>query len=236
MITLPHIINVPGALEAWRLATELLVDGGDRFNLVVHITNPTSLNEADVARFDHRRVEPGIKKSVYDVANTIFPSNGKFQTGNLEQFFAYYQRVYERGQKLHRTTWGVYFLRLISFGPERENQLANVIHALADWHCKPKAAFVVHLSSAALDSPRPLGAPCWQYGQFVRSEDDRLSLIAVYRSQDYYQKALGNFVGLIRLLHFVCQRANMQMGTLTCLSAFATLQNKKVKTRQLIQL
>ena len=94
----------------------------------------------------------------------------------------------------------------------------------------------MHLSSAALDTPRPLGAPCWQYGQFVRSENDKLSLIAVYRSQDYFQKALGNYVGLIRLLRFVCQRANMEMGTLTCLSTFATLQNKKVKTRQLIQL
>ena len=236
MITLPHVISAPGAVEAWRLAAGLLVNDGDRFNLAVHITDAVALNEAEVSRYDHRRVEPGIRKSVYDVANTIFPSTSRYHAGNVDQFFTHYQGVYERGQKMHRTTWGVYFLRLISFGPEGENQLGNVIHALADWHCKPKAAFVVHLSSAALDTPRPLGAPCWQYGQFVRSEDDRLSLIAVYRSQDYYQKALGNFVGLIRLLRFVCQRANMEMGTLTCLSTFATLQGKRAKTRQLIQL
>jgi thymidylate synthase len=236
MITQPHVIKAPGAVEAWRLAAELLVNEGDRFNLAVHITDTDSLNEADVARYDHRHVDPAIRKSIYDVANTIFPSNSRFHTGNLEQFFTHYQRVYERGQRLHPTAWGVYFLRLIYFGPEGKNQLAGIIHALADWNCRPKAAFVVHLSSAALDTPRPLGAPCWQYGQFVRSENDKLSLIAVYRSQDYFQKALGNFVGLIRLLRFVCQRANMEMGTLTCLSTFATLQNKKVKTRQLIQL
>ena len=236
MITQPHVLNAPGAVEAWKLAAELLVNDGDRFNLAVHITDTASLNESEVARYDHRLVEPGIRKSVYDVANTIFPSISRYHAGNLERFFTHYRRVYERGQKMHRTTWGVYFLRLISFGSGEENQLAGIIHALADWNCKPKAAFVVHLSSAALDSPRPLGAPCWQYGQFVRSEDNRLSLVAVYRSQDYFQKALGNFVGLIRLLRFVCQRARMEMGTLTCLSTFATLQNKKGKTRQLIQL
>lgn len=63
---------------------------------------------------------------------------------------------------------------------------------------------------------RALGAPCWQYGQFIRNEDNTLSFVAVYRSQDFFQEALGNFVGLTRLLKFVCQRAGMMPGTLAC--------------------
>ncbi len=181
MITQPHVLNAPGAAEAWDLAAELLVNDGDRFNLAVHITDAASLNESEVARYDHTvSWNRASGKSVYDVANTIFQSIGRYHAGNLERFFTHYRRVYERGQKVHRTTWGVYFLRLISFGSGEENQLAGIIHALADWNCKPKAAFVVHLSSAALDSPRPLGAPYWQYGQFVRSEDNRLSLVAMF--------------------------------------------------------
>ena len=73
MITEPLIIQAAGIVEAWKAATELLVRDGDRFNLNIHITNPASINEADVAPFCHRRVSPDISKSVYDVANTIFP-------------------------------------------------------------------------------------------------------------------------------------------------------------------
>jgi len=234
MNTEPHIIKAPGLIEAWRSAAELLVRDGDRFNLNIHITDPNSLDEADVASFCHRRVSPDISKSVYDVANTIFPSNSKWHVGDLHRFFAHYRNVYERGQRRHPHAWGTYFLRLIAFGKGKENQLGKVIEGLANWKSKPKAAFVLHLSSTELDNPRPLGAPCWQYAQFIRSGGDVLSLSAVYRSHDYFQKALGNFVGLTRLLRFVCERSQMKSGTLTCLSTYASLQNKQAKTRQLL--
>lgn len=234
MITEPRIIQAAGIVEAWKAATELLVRDGDRFNLNVHITNPASINEAEVAPFCHRHVSPEISKSVYDVANTIFPSAGPLHAGDLERFFAHYRRVYERGQKRHSHVWGTYFLRLIAFGSGQENQLGKAIEGLAKWKSKPKAAFVLHLSSADLDSPRPLGAPCWQYAQFIRNGDNELSLSAVYRSHDYFQKALGNFIGLTRLLQFVCYHSGMKPGTLTCLSTYASLQNQQAKTRQLL--
>src|SRR5580704_2050725 len=131
MITEPRIIQAAGIVEAWKASAELLVRDGDRFNLNVHITNPASINEADVAPFCHRRVSPGISKSVYDVANTIFPSASPLHTGNLRRFFDHYKRVYQRGQKRHSHVWGTYFLRLIAFGNAEENQLAKVIEGLA---------------------------------------------------------------------------------------------------------
>jgi thymidylate synthase len=232
--TEPHIIKAVGIVEAWKAAAELLLKDGDRFNLNVHIANPVSSNEAEVERFCHKRVDPNVSKSVYDVANTIFPATGLLHSGDLDRFFCHYQRVYERGQRRHRQSWGTYFLRLVSFGDRKENQLRKAIEGLRKWKSQPRAAFVVHLSSADLDNPRPLGAPCWQYAQFIRNGDDVLSLTAVYRSHDYFQKALGNFVGLTRVLRFVCEHSEMKPGTLTCLSTYASLQNKQAKTRLLI--
>lgn len=234
MNTEPHIIRADGIVEAWKSAARLLVEQGDRFNLNVHISSPASLNEGEVGAFCHRRVAPEISKSVYDVANTIFPSASAFHGGDLKEFFTHYQKVYERGQRRYRQAWGTYFLRLIAFGKAKENQLGKAINGLSNWKSKPKAAFVLHLSSTELDNPRSLGAPCWQYAQFIRNEDDVLSLSAVYRSHDYFQKALGNFVGLTRLLRFVCERSKMKPGTLTCLSTYASLQGEKAKTRQLL--
>lgn len=235
MNTEPRVIKAPDVVEAWKAATRLLVDDGDCFNLAVHITNPSGLVEADVARYCHRRVSPRISKSVYDVANTIFPAASALHAGELEKFFAHYRKVYERGQKRHPTAWGAYYLRLTSFGESHQNQIQKILDALNGWNCRPRAAFVVHLSSTDLDNPRALGAPCWQYGQFIRNEDNTLSFVAVYRSQDFFQKALGNFVGLTRLLKFVCQRAGMMPGTLTCHATYATLQRDRAKARKLLQ-
>lgn len=234
MKTEPHVIRNRGIVEAWRNAAELLVREGDRFNLTIHIDDPASSDEAEAAQFCHRRISPGITKSVYDVANTIFPAVSPLHAGKLDQFFSHYQKVYERGQKRHPQAWGTYFLRLVAFGRGRENQLQKIIEGLATWKVRPRAAFVVHLSSSELDNPRPLGAPCWQYAQFIRNGDDVLSLSVVYRSHDYFQKALGNFFGLTRLLRFVCEHSRMRPGTLTCLSTYASLQNQQAKTRQLI--
>lgn len=234
MNTEPHIIRKSGIVEAWKAATELLLHDGDRFNLTIHIIDPASSDEAEAAQFCHKRVSPGITKSVYDVANTIFPADSPLHSGDLNQFFSHYQKVYERGQRRYPKAWGAYFLRLVAFGARKENQLRKIIDGLTTWKSRPRAAFVVHLSSAELDNPRHMGAPCWQYAQFIRNGDDVLSLSAVYRSHDYFQKALGNFLGLTRLLRFICEHSGMRPGTLTCLSTYASLQSQKAKTRQLI--
>ena len=236
MNTEPLVIRAAGIVEAWRLATEHIIRQGETFNLSVHITNPAALDETEVGHHCHRRVAPGIRQSVYDVANTIFPKDSPLHQADPQSFFARYRPLYERGQRRHPTAWGTYFLRLVSFGAGGKNQLSKVVEAMKNWNAKPRAAFVVHLSSAELDNPRLRGGPCWQYGQFIRSGDDEMSLVAVYRSHDYFQKALGNFVGLNRLLRFVCRHSGMKPGTLTCLSTFAHLQGERTKTRQLLSL
>jgi hypothetical protein len=236
MITEPRVIIATGIAQAWKEAAQLLVDHGDRFNLTVHITDPTNLEENDMASGCHRRVCPSIRKSVYDVANTIFPQATKWHTGPLADFFGHYEKVYKRGLRRSPTAWGVYFLRLIAFGPAKKNPLGKMLDAMSGWKSRPRAAFVLHLSSAELDNPRSLGAPCWQYAQFIRSDDKTLSLVAVYRSHDYFEKALGNFLGLTRLLAFICHHTGMTPGTLTCLSTYATLQGKAAKMRQLLSL
>jgi thymidylate synthase len=54
-------------------------------------------------------------------------------------------------------------------------------------------------------------------------------MTAVYRAHDYFGKALGNLVGLSRLLTFVGAQTNHEIGTLTCHStyAFIDVTNKK---------
>ena len=48
-----------------------------------------------------------------------------------------------------------------------------------------------------------------------------LDFVAVYRNQDFFNKALGNFIGLGQLLKFICDESNKRAGTLTCHSVHA---------------
>jgi hypothetical protein len=233
MISEPVIVSEDSITLAWRGAANLVVKDGDRFNLVVHIKNPAGYDEDEITLLNPRSVNPHVE-SVFDVANTIFPRGRGHESDSPADFCAHYKSVYERGRSRKPSAWGTYFQRMVTFGNGGKNQVLKIIDCMNEWKAKPRAAFVVHLSGAHLDNPRPLGAPCWQYGQFIRTDDSVLSLAVTYRSHDYFEKALGNFLGLARLLAFVCEHTEQTMGTLTCLSIYAHLGSKKAQTKALL--
>ena len=234
MTVLPHIIDAKTVIDAWRQGAGKLVADGDRFNLVVHISEPSTIDFDRLRRCDPTRIDPSVM-SVCDVANTIFPKqNGKWEL-DVGQFSDYYKGVYARLKRRSSPGWGFYFQRLISFGSSDSNQLAGIIEGLSKWGRHHRGAFVLHLSTFETDKPRPQGAPCWQYAQFM-ADGDKLNLLVTYRSHDYFLKALGNFVGLSRLLTFVCKKTGHIIGSLTCISTYANLNSQKTKTIRLLDL
>jgi thymidylate synthase len=123
---------------------------------------------------------------------------------------------------------------LISFGEGEINQIERVVNALRNWRNTPNAALVVHLSSAETDKLKPLGSPCWQFGEFVRGEGGKIDFIVVYRSHDYFGKVLGNLIGLSRLLSYVCKRAGKTPGRIVCHSVYAYFDSSARNMRQLL--
>lgn len=219
--------------EAWRSCATHLLAVGDRLNLVVHVSNPRDINEGILKQLDPRTVDT-TAMSVFDVATTIFPSpSGRWALGPVE-LAAHYLPVYARLKRRTGTGWGFYFQRLASFGNTEAPQLARIVNGLSGWGHGHHGAFVIHISSAEVDRPRPQGGPCLQYGQFM-ADGDTLSLAAVYRSHDYFLKALGNFVGLCRLLTYVCSKTGHSVGTLTCLSTYAFLGARRAATAKLLK-
>jgi hypothetical protein len=234
MNAVPTVVRAVGIIEAWKAGAQLLIDEGDRFNLAVHIEKPCELDEKALRSCDPRRVAK--VTSVFDVASTIFPPERLWRFNDRRNFYRRFSKVYSRGQRRRTWAWGTYFQRLIEFGGPADNQVERAISVLADWGRDYHAVVVLHLSAATLDKPRPMGAPCWQYGQFNVDDTKRVSLTAVYRSQDYFKKSLGNFAGLTRLLKFVCSQSGTKPDSLTCLSAFASLGPSKASTKKLLKL
>jgi thymidylate synthase len=65
-------------------------------------------------------------------------------------------------------------------------------------------------------------------------DDGRLCLTAVYRSHDYFHKALGNLLGLSRLLEYVALKTRHEVGTMTCLSTYAFVDVAKRHSNALL--
>jgi thymidylate synthase len=72
-----------------------------------------------------------------------------------------------------------------------------------------------------------------QFVEITAPTSEELDLIAVYRNHDFIEKALGNFVGLARLLRFICRSTNNAVGSVICHSIHAYANNKSRLLRML---
>lgn len=84
--------------------------------------------------------------------------------------------------------------------------------------------------NAANDGNKWLGYPCLSHVSFKRVEaasGHAVNLTAIYRSHHYCSRALGNLLGLAQLLSFVAKESELSVGTLSCLSSFAELDESK---------
>ena len=236
MQKVPHVIVSNDLLQAWEEAYRHVYHSGrKRFNLVVHINDArTSLvADGDVYDLDPAAIAAGTDH-VFDVANTLFPARSDKWDLSVEDFSEHYKEAYRRLLGRGRRSWGCYFLRLVDFGNEI-NQLHRIHHALTTWGVRAKSAYVVHFSSAHTERPRKLGAPCLQYVQFGYDSESRLCLTALYRAHDYFSKALGNYIGLSRMLEYLADKAGVSVGSITCYSSYAFIDKPLPLARQLLR-
>lgn len=217
-------LNVAGttALDAWRQGAAAVLANGEVLNLFTAIEQPAVF---DRAWFSHSpRVRGLAGDDLKDVIKTIFPYDLSQRFPHRVDLYREYLRRHDRAMKFvrNRGTWGTYFERLARFPDHPEiNQLETVIQKLSTWKTRSASSLVFHLSTPARDTPRTRGGPCWQFGEIVWHPNHRLDLVVVYRNHDFFNKALGNFIGLGQLLNFICVASGKNAGRLLCHSVHA---------------
>lgn len=211
------------ALDAWKMGVAaVLAAGGHRKNLIVTIQRPCDVDPTWLlARSPHRFAPRG--DDIRDVANTIFPEKLALRVDTRAALYEQYLKRHDRTRRWRRGqhAWGTYFERLIRFPASGVNQLDRAIVKLRTWPTRNTTGLVFHLSSPAVDAPRTRGGPCWHYGELLWNADGSLDLVAVYRNHDYFNKVLGNYIGLGRLLRFICEQSGKRPGALVCHSVHA---------------
>lgn len=233
-----HFVNSDTAINAWKEGARLLINGDEVFHLITTVAKPTVVDPNWFQEYNPAKFKANIQ-SLSDVAMTIFPYKYLDRGYSRPELYDQYKRVHERAKKIHKQRgrrWGTYFDRMTRFGSQKINQLDRVINALRNWSNNTKAALVIHISSADTDRPKPIGGPCLQYLELLCPDKKTISLLAVYRNHDYFEKVLGNFIGLGQLLKFICEETNRIPGELVCHSAHAYSQSTKSNLKALARL
>jgi len=221
---MPTLVSGTDCVVAWKSVCQLLyVPPHHLDHVIVEVSRPTCFRKAWSSRYDPRPFDSGALRSLSDVANTIFPEALWRRAQTRQEFYERYAIVFDRGKRrrANRTTWGTYFRRMIDFGPDHVNRLEQIIAAMNSWHTATRVQFVLHLSAQGTDALRTISGPCLQYMQFLPNRDGKIDLLVVVRNHDYFRKALGNFIGLGRLLAFVASETSRVPGKLICHSVHA---------------
>lgn len=158
--------------------------------------------------------------SINTVANTIFPlSLYKLSRFNRQRLYDIYINTLPRRRALDsRNRDGLYFERLIAFGDiEYSNQLEFIISEFT----KRSGVRTSMLQAAIFDPKRDhkrvaqLGFPCLQHVSFTRT-NNALSINAFYATQQLFDKAYGNILGLVRLGNFMAKEMNLPLERVNC--------------------
>lgn len=213
--------------DAWLADVEFLHEHNrEQLNLITTIAdpNPKRADSQVIAELDAllRRKQ---KQCVGTVANTIFPAAYLRGCANRQEFYDRYLARLPRLRKQQANRQGTYFGRLIEYPASANvrvgttfNQIEALIQKLerqlGSNGSEKRFTYQAQIFVPCRDTMSIMSFPCMSFVSFQLYEK-RLCLTAHYRNQYYFERALGNFLGLARLQTFVADETGLDPGSLT---------------------
>jgi thymidylate synthase len=174
------------------------------------------------------------------VAGTIFPEQlYRYVRYKRDLLYEEYNRSFPRIQSIATANRrGTYFQRMIAYkNPigNPVNQLENIILSLTEGNVNRRSKLQISIFDATQDHlPGPFqGFPCLQHLTFYKSKNDGLVLNSFYAMQYLYEKAYGNWLGLVNLGKFVARESGLDLHKL---NLYAGIEKLEVPTRMLSNL
>lgn len=162
--------------------------------------------------------------SIETVSETIFPQSiYQLKNYNRNDLYAtYVDDILPRIKKIDKSnSRGTYFQRMIafedSFNNRNINQIDKIIRSLLSKRNR-RSKLQVSIFDATKDHLNgPYQTfPCLQHVTFYKSENGGLILNGFYASQYLFQRAYGNWLGLINLGKFVAKETNLEFERFNC--------------------
>jgi len=222
------------------------------FHLVTRIGAPVT-EQPDIRAAADRLLRDLDLAPVDTVANTIFPAQLAATSSGPGELAQRYRRVYPTLRRLHKSNRkGTYFGRIVAHpaADGERDQLADLIGRLSTELRTPgpkSARYEVNISGpgepagpaeeypavelgdagplhvyVAGKDTSPMGFPCLSFCSF-QLEGDSLHMIAQYRYQYLIERGYGNYLGLGRLLGYVCSTVDLHPGELMIIAGVAAV-------------
>jgi len=260
----PLVIEETNLSHAWSRAFLHVIDnsGKEISPLLITLTgfNNGIPNEDQAIRYAlNNCLKINNEQSVNTVANTIFPAS-YWRSKNRNKLFDTYLKILPRIKALapNKNHRGLYFERLIAFGPESNiNQLEYIISQYKSRQGVRRSMFQASIFDPAQDhnstaqlasfkasifdpaqdhiSTAQLAFPCLQHVSFVPQKNS-LIMNAFYATQQLFNKAYGNYLGLCSLGDFMAHEMGLSFERMNCFVGVAKMDNIKKKCPTLEEL
>jgi thymidylate synthase len=233
-------VNAKSVSEAWAQAqlvalgkgvkalTPLIVQIDNDGTTAIEIASIRTLLDVELAN-QRQRLRSNKPYAVQSTSNTIFPESLYREHGDdRQEFYTQYRRLFHRKLKRHNPH-GTYFQRMIDYGIDvktegiGKNQIEDLICSYTGARTKPVRRASL-LQVGILDPCKDLrnqpqrGFPCLQQVAFSPVGDE-LTVTAFYATQEIFERAYGNFLGLWRLGSFVAAALDLRLARLVCVAA-----------------
>ena len=172
------------------------------------------------------------------VAWTIFPqSYWRLAQGDRHRLYDLYIKAWPHLRTMNPLNpRGLYFERLVKYGrgPLDGNQLEWIISEFQARRNVRRSMLQASVFDPKRDHIRTaqLGFPCLQHLTFV-PDGGGLVVNAFYATQQLFDKAYGNWLGLCHLGHFMAQAMGLQLIRLNCFVGIEKLERITKKAESL---
>jgi hypothetical protein len=232
----PVVISDDNLSRAWsRLFLGVLTGAGTEVSpLVLSLTgfdqDGTVGEDAPLRQaLDQLLIQKG-RLQVDDVAFTIFPQRLWAMTrGDRNRFFSLYRATFPRWQAMNRKAngRGLYFERMVMYGrgPCNGNQLEWILPQYGSRSGVRRSMLQATTFDPGRDhvSTAQLNFPCLQQVSFEPT-DAGLIVNAFYATQQIFDKAYGNYLGLAQLGAFMAHEMGMALARLNVMVGVAKLE------------
>jgi len=218
----PVVIDGTNLSNAWREVVHHVVQSSGK-EIRPLLISLTGFEESEQLR---QALDANLKKhklgSIQTVSETIFP-NSLYRYNDYNRFALYneYLSILPRIKMIDkRNRKGTYFERLIAYdaGEKKINQLEIIIASLKNKNVKRRSKLQASIFDPRMDHTKGMfqGFPCLQHVSFFRSENGGLVLNSFYAIQYLYQRAYGNWLGLINLGKFISRELDIEFEQFNC--------------------
>lgn len=225
------LIEEANLSQAWATALRRIVDSPrkEMSPLVISLIDYEESNS--IRSLLNKNLNDRKMDSIDTVAGTIFPAGIAALSKDRFELYREYLEVIPRIRKVDsRNRRGTYFERLIAFDGsdnEKVNQIEIIINSLQAGTIKRRSKLQASVFDPRVDhTDGPYQSfPCLQHVTFYKSENGGLVLNSFYAIQYLFQRAYGNWLGLINLGKFVANETGLRLERFNCFVSIEQLDH-----------